>query len=209
MLCDEALQHGFFGVCINPVFVSRAAKRMGESSSRLANGNLPRIISVVGFPLGASRTETKVEEARRAIGDGASEIDMVIHIGALLAGDNRAVRSDIEGVANVVHGDSSTHILKVILETAALSTEQIILGCRCCAEGEADFVKTSTGFHAKGGAIAAHVKLLRRHASPIRVKASGGIRSAHAAMEMLNAGADRLGTSASVTILREYGQHFS
>ena len=134
--------------------------------------------------------------------DGAQEIDMVAGIGALVAGDRSAVRDDIAAVARAVH--ERRGILKVILETRVLSEEQIILGCRCCAEGEADFVKTSTGLHEAGGATVEHVKLLRRHAAPIKVKAAGGIRTAAAALSMIQAGAARIGTSAGPAIINQY-----
>ena len=153
--------------------------------------------------MGANSTETKADEARRAMDDGATEIDMVVALGALIAGDRAYVRSDIEAVARMVHQVSGNRLLKVILETAALTMDQLILGCRCCAEAEADFVKTSTGFHARGGATVEHVRQLRRHASPLRVKAAGGIRTAEAATAMLEAGAVRIGTSAGVAILEQ------
>jgi len=196
ILCDEAIAHGFAGVCIHPVFVAQAARRLRGHPT-------VRIITVAGFPLGASATPTKAFEARRALEDGAHEMDMVIHLGALIAGDRRAVRADIEAVAHIVHQVSPPAVLKVILETAALNEEQIILGCRCVAEGEADFVKTSTGFHPAGGATVEHVRLLYRHAAPIKVKAAGGIRTWDQACAMIEAGAARLGTSASLEILRQ------
>ncbi len=194
-LCDEALRCGFAGVCVNPIYVRRAAEKLAPNSCT--------VIAAVGFPLGASLTITKADEARRAIDDGAMEIDMVVALGALVAGDRKQVRSDIEAVARVVHQATGHRLLKVILETAALTTEQLIAGCRCCAEAEADFVKTSTGFHPSGGATVEHVRLLHRHASPLRVKAAGGIRTAQAAKAMLEAGAVRIGTSAGVSILVE------
>ncbi len=197
-LCREAVECRFFGVCIHPTFVRRAMRNL----ETLGDAR-PRIVSVAGFPLGANRTDTKADEARRALDDGADEIDMVAAIGALAAGDRASARDDIAAVARVVHGFSRRKMLKVILETAALPDERIILGCRCCAEGEADFVKTSTGFHPAGGATVEHVRLLHRHASPMGVKASGGIRSAATALAMIDAGATRIGTSAGVTILNE------
>lgn len=194
-LCDEARQYGLLAVCVNPVFVARARRRL--------EGAPVRIASVVGFPLGASRSDIKADEARRAIDDGADEIDMVVALGHLIAGDAAHVRRDIEAVAMAVHAHASGRMLKVILETAALTPEQIVLGCRCCAEGEADFVKTSTGFHPSGGATVEAVRLLHRHASPLKVKASGGIRDLATLMAMLDAGAARIGTSAGVKIMQE------
>lgn len=196
-LVDEAIRHGFVGVCVNPIHVTRAAKRLNDHKK------VTRLVTPVGFPLGATRTETKADEARRALDDGATDIDMVADIGALVAGDHAAVRREIETLARIVHQTSGGRVLKVILETTALTEQRIILGCRCCAEGEADFVKTSTGFHPTGGATVEQVRLLHRFASPIPVKASGGIRTAAAALALLDAGAARLGTSAGVDILAE------
>lgn len=165
----------------------------------------PVVASVVGFPLGANTIEVKATEAARAIEDGAREIDMVISLGALCSGDHHAVRTEIEAVGSVVHQTPGA-LLKVILETAALTEKQIISGCRCAAEGEADFVKTSTGFHPGGGATAEHVRLLHRHASPIRVKASGGIRTVEAFSAMVAAGACRIGTSSGVALVETLQQ---
>jgi len=202
VLCDEAWHHGFKGVCVNPVYVATAARRLGVHRAA-ASIETPLVVAAVGFPLGASLTATKADEARRALDDGATEIDMVAALGALVAGDGKSVRRDIEAVARVVHQAPGKRLLKVILETAALTSDQLILGCRCCAEGEADFVKTSTGFHARGGATVEHVLQLCRHASPLRIKAAGGIRSAESAMAMLGAGAERIGTSAGVAIMEQ------
>ncbi len=201
-LCDQAVRWGFGAVCVNPCYVRRAAQRLDGLGGESPSGRRVKVVSVAGFPLGANLTSIKVDEARRALDEGAAEIDMVVALGALLAGDRLIVRQDIESVARAVHRMPGG-VLKVILETAVLTTEQIILGCRCCAEGEADFVKTSTGFHPAGGATVEHVRLLKRTASPIRVKAAGGIRTASHALAMVEAGADRLGTSAGVAILRE------
>ncbi|MEK7731529.1 MAG: deoxyribose-phosphate aldolase [Planctomycetota bacterium] len=208
VLCDEALRYGFAGVCVNPIYVRRAAERLTITPTLSLEGrgrleSTPLVVAAVGFPLGANTTATKADEARRAIDDGATEIDMVVALGALTAGDRRYVCSDIEAVARVVHQATGNRLLKVILETAALTTDQLILGCRCCAEAEADFVKTSTGFHPRGGATVEHVRQLHRHASPLRVKAAGGIRTAEAAKAMLEAGAVRIGTSAGVAILEQ------
>ncbi|RME36375.1 MAG: deoxyribose-phosphate aldolase, partial [Planctomycetota bacterium] len=161
-LCEEADRLRFHAVCVPPRYVRQAAKRLEALRSDV------RVVSVAGFPLGGSRTETKADEAARAMDDGAVEIDMVPPIGALRAGDRSEVRQDIEAVARIVHGRFNG-ILKVILETAALTDAQIVLGCRLCMEGEADFVKTSTGFHPAGGATVEAVRLLHRHAAPMQV----------------------------------------
>jgi deoxyribose-phosphate aldolase len=195
-LCDEALQFGFVAVCVNPIHVSQAARRLRDSPTCVA--------AVVGFPLGANLTEIKVAEARRAIDDGALEIDMVVRVGDLIAGEADAVRDDIAAVAEAVHAASAKHLLKVILETAALTDEQIILGCRLCGEAKADYVKTSTGFHPDGGATVHAVRLMRQHAAPLKmkVKAAGGIRNLTMAEAMVNAGASRIGMSAGVKVMK-------
>jgi len=207
-LCDEALQYGFFGVCVNPIYVKRTAMRLESAGQKCTTDHYPLVISVAGFPLGSDLSQTKADQAHRAVDSGATEIDMVIPLGMLIAGDYRAVRNDIEAVVRVVHRVSGG-IVKVILETGALTDEQIISGCRCCAEAEADFVKTSTGFHECGGATIEHVRLMHRHASPMRVKAAGGIRSAAVAVEMIRAGACRIGTSSGVAMIESLRGEFS
>jgi deoxyribose-phosphate aldolase len=194
-LCDEAREHGFIAVCVNPLYVARCVRRLEGSGVLVA--------SVVGFPLGASRTDIKVDETRRAIADGAVEIDMVIAVGELIAGNTSFIRDDIAALAHEVHGASGRAELKVILETAALTPDQITAGCRCCVDAGADFVKTSTGFHPAGGATVESVRLLKAHSPGLKVKAAGGIRDLATARAMLEAGADRLGCSASVRILGE------
>jgi len=202
-LCDEALEHGFGAVCVNPVFVRHVRQRLEDAGAIRPRLPRPAVVSVAGFPLGAATSATKAEEARRAILDGATEIDMVVALSALLAGDLVAVSKDVAAVAEVVHKNAPDGQLKVILETAVLTTKQIELGCRCCQDGGADFVKTSTGFHPAGGATIEHVRFLKRYAGSMRVKAAGGIRTADTALAMMNAGADRLGTSSGVAILNE------
>lgn len=202
-LCAEAFQYGFFAVCVNPCWVSLAAELLSAPSPRAPDRPdtpSPIVASVVGFPLGANTTEVKATEAARAIEDGAREVDMVLPLGALCCGDWATVRREIQAVASVVHQMPGA-LLKVILETAALTESQTVQGCRCAAEGEADFVKTSTGFHPGGGATVEHVRLLYRHASPIRVKASGGIRTVEALSAMVGAGACRVGTSSGVALM--------
>ncbi|MHC5110305.1 MAG: deoxyribose-phosphate aldolase [Planctomycetota bacterium] len=199
-LCHEAIEHRFATVCVNGVYVRRAADHIASSGADYR----PGVASVIGFPLGAASTASKADEARHAIGDGATELDMVIHVGALLDGNVKAVRDDISAVAMVAHGASPVVSLKVILETGLLTNEQIIQGCRAAAEGEADYVKTSTGMHSCGGATIEHVRLLHRHAAPIKVKASGGIRDARSAIAMIEAGASRIGTSSGVAIKSEF-----
>ena len=195
-LCEQALHHGFCAVCVNPLYVSQAARRLAGS---------PVVVAcVAGFPLGANTTAAKIEDARQAVDAGAREIDMVLQLGALIAGEKNRVRDDIAAVAEIVHAASPDHLLKVILETAALSPELIALGCRCCAEAQADFIKTSSGFHPAGGATEQAVRTLKKLATPIKIKAAGGIRDLKTALNMIEAGADRLGMSASVDVIRAY-----
>jgi deoxyribose-phosphate aldolase len=195
LLCDEALEHQFATVCVNPVWVEHARPKL--------TGSETQVCTVVGFPLGANATETKVDEARRALNDGALEVDMVVHVGGLVAGDRKFVTRDIAAVVDAVKTLSERAIVKVILETAALTEEQIVLGCRCTAEAQADYVKTSTGFHPAGGATVESVALLKKHAAPVKVKAAGGIRDLDTALAMIGAGADRIGASKSLAILNE------
>lgn len=198
-LCDEALEHGFAAVCINPIWVERCARRIAAAAVRTA----PLVCSVAGFPLGAVCTQTKADEAALAIAHGAREVDMVIHIADAIAGRRDALTRDIATVVHAVrHADPAAHV-KVILETRALTDAQIALACECCVAARADFVKTSTGFHTSGGATVEHVALLRKHAPGLRVKAAGGIRDLATALAMIEAGADRLGMSASVAVLGE------
>jgi deoxyribose-phosphate aldolase len=202
-LCDEAIEYGFCAVCVNPVYARRVAQRLDANRPSDPATHHPCLASVAGFPLGATTTESKADEARRAVEHGAAEIDMVVPLGALVAGNHAVVTDEIEAVAQVLHHRTVAGTLKVILETAALTPVQIEHGCRCCRDGGADFVKTSTGFHPAGGATVDDVRLLKRFAGTMRVKASGGIRSAHAALDMLGAGADRIGTSSGVALLNE------
>jgi deoxyribose-phosphate aldolase len=194
-LCDEAVEYGFYGVCVNPIWVPHCVRRL--------SGRPTRVISVAGFPLGASTTQAKALEAHLAVDQGAAEVDMVVNLGALIAGDAEAVTRDIAAVVSAARELEPRAVIKVILETRALTPTQIELGCRCAVQAGADFVKTSTGFHPTGGATAEHVALLRRHAGPLKVKAAGGIRDLASALAMLKAGASRLGMSASVAVIRE------
>lgn len=190
-LCEEALRYGCAAVCVNPIYVARAAARLA--------GTPVKVATVVGFPLGASLTATKVAEAALALGQGAQEIDMVLPVGLLKAGALEAVRADLRAVIAVCHAAGA--LCKVILETALLTPEEKVLAARLAVEAGADFVKTSTGF-GPGGATVEDVTLLRQVVGPsIGVKAAGGIRTAEQAIAMLEAGATRLGTSATVAIL--------
>jgi len=191
ILCAEALTYGFASVCVNPLWVSLAAS--------LLKGSPVRTCTVVGFPLGASALRAKAYEAEVAQKDGAQEVDMVLAIGLAKAGDWEAVRRDFEGLRNAVPGPST---LKVILETCLLDEAEKTRACELALEAGLDFVKTSTGF-STGGASEADVALMRRVVGPrLGVKASGGIRTYEVALQMVRAGATRLGLSASVAVVR-------
>lgn len=194
-LCEEAARFRFASVCVNGLWVRRCAERLAGSGVA--------VCTVVGFPLGASAPEVKAFEARRAIEDGACEIDMVLSVGALKSGQDDFVREDIAQVAAVCRAGGAR--LKVILETCLLSDEEKIRACRAAMAAGADFVKTSTGF-STGGATVQDVALMRRTVGPVMgVKASGGVRTAEDARAMIEAGATRLGASASVAIARGGG----
>ena len=195
-LCREARQFSFASVCINPVYVSFAAK--------LLTGSAVKVCTVIGFPLGAVCSEDKAEEAHRAIANGAAELDMVLAIGAAKSGDWQSVESDILAVCRAAGGQA---IVKVILETCLLTDEEIVAACLCAQRAGAAFVKTSTGF-SSGGATEHHVQLMRKTvAATMGVKASGGIRSAAAALVMVKAGANRIGTSSGPAIILENETH--
>ncbi len=198
-LCDEAREHAFAAVCVNAIYVKLAADVLGDTNVD--------VCSVVGFPLGSVPTSVKAAETRQALRDGATEIDMVIHVGGLRADRDDAVTADIEGVVRVArdHGEAEG-LVKVILECGALTQEEIIRACACARRAGADYVKTSTGMHASGGATIETVRLLRDHADGMKVKAAGGIRTLDDATAMIAAGADRIGTSSGKEILEELRQ---
>ncbi|WP_127532316.1 deoxyribose-phosphate aldolase [Paenibacillus kobensis] len=189
-LCREALEHQFYSVCVNGSWVSYCKEQLAGSNVAVS--------AVVGFPLGAMSTKVKAFEAAEAVDEGASEIDMVLPVGALLDGRYGVVNYDIGAVVRAVEGSA---IVKVILETGLLSDEQKAEACRVAEAAGAHYVKTSTGFGA-GGATEADIRLMRASvSSEIGVKASGGIRDRETAIVMLNAGATRLGTSAGIAIV--------
>lgn len=188
-LCAEAARFGCATVCVNPRWVEHADAQL--------TGTDVGVCSVVGFPLGATSSRAKAVEAERAVRDGASEIDMVLDLGGLLDGRHASVRSDIVSVRKAVEGT----LLKVILETAFLDDEQIRAACQIAVDAGAEFVKTSTGF-GPAGATPPAVRLMRAMVGDAHgVKASGGIRDLSTAMEMIDAGATRIGASATVSIL--------
>ena len=193
-LCQEAVGFGVKAVCVNGCWVRTCAEGLRDSDVTVA--------AVVGFPLGAMSSAAKAAETRLAVDHGAREIDMVLSIGHAKAGDWSYVESDIRGVVEA----AGPALVKVILETAALDPQQIAAGCLAAQEAGAGFVKTSTGFHPSGGATVEAVALMRRTVGPVLgVKASGGIRTAEAALEMLAAGASRIGTSNAAGMSRYLG----
>lgn len=190
-LCDQAAKFVTASVCVQPIWVAHAAKRLAESPVK--------ICTVIGFPSGAQTPETKAFETAQAIANGAEEVDMVINQAAALVADKATLLHDIRSVVDAAAGHEV--LVKVILETAALTDQAKILACETAVEARADFVKTSTGF-GPGGATAADVTLLRNTVgNGLGVKASGGIRTRQDAIEMLKAGATRLGASSTYAIL--------
>lgn len=190
-LCRQAKEHGFASVCVNPWFVKLAADEL--------KGTGVKVCTVIGFPLGANTTETKAFEAKKAVEDGAGEVDMVINIGALKSGDHEYVKNDIAAVVSA-SGDA---LVKVIIETCFLTDEEKVTACRLAKEARAGFVKTSTGF-GTGGATVEDVALMRKTVGDkVGVKASGGVRSLKDALAVIEAGANRIGTSSGVKIIEE------
>lgn len=190
-ICEEASAYHFAAVCVNPLFVSHAAERLAGSDVA--------VCSVVGFPLGATMTAAKVHETELVIAAGATEIDMVIAVGLLKAGEVAEVQADVAAVAAVCHDHGA--ILKVIFETALLTDEEKVTACHLCKAAGADFVKTSTGF-SSGGATVADVALMRREVgADVGVKAAGGIHTYVEALAMIEAGATRIGASRGIVIV--------
>jgi deoxyribose-phosphate aldolase len=190
-LCAEAVEHGFASVCVSPTHVALVARHL--------DGHPSLTCSVIGFPSGAHLASIKAAEAARAVADGAQELDMVIDLGALNDRGGAAVEQEVAAVRAEV---ADAAAIKVIIESAALTDEQIVTACEAAVAAGADFVKTSTGFHPGGGASAHAVALMRRTVGPgVGVKASGGIRTFEDALAMLEAGASRLGMSAGVAVV--------
>lgn len=192
-LCQEGIKYGFCTVCVNPCYVKLAFEEL--------QGSKVKVCSVSGFPLGANRTELKVKEAELGCKDGAAEIDMVINVGALKSGDHKSVEEEIK---SILKGMGEGRILKVILETSLLTDDEKIKGARIVSDSGAHFVKTSTGW-GPGGATVEDVALLRKTVGKeFGVKASGLIRDYQKTLQLIQAGASRIGTSASLKIMEEY-----
>lgn len=192
-LCKEAVEYGFFGVCVPPHYVSMAAQL-------LQNENV-QLVTVVGFPLGYNSTEIKLTETKEVIRKGADEVDMVLNIAAFKSGKFDIVTSDMKALADYCHRFGI--LLKVIIETCLLSDEEIVQVCKLAEAAGVDFVKTSTGF-STAGATVHHIELMRKNLPPsIRLKASGGIRDKKLALDLIAHGADRIGTSSGVKLVSE------
>ncbi|QHE53013.1 deoxyribose-phosphate aldolase [Pontibacillus sp. HMF3514] len=189
-ICNEAKEYGFASVCVNPYWVSFCYDRLKDTDVK--------VCTVIGFPLGATTMETKAYETKQAIEQGATEVDMVINIGALKSGDYETVKSDIEAVVRATEGKALT---KVIIETSLLTDDEKVKACELAKEAEADFVKTSTGFSG-GGATVEDIALMRKTVGPdMGVKASGGVRDREGADAVIEAGATRIGASAGMAIV--------
>jgi deoxyribose-phosphate aldolase len=192
-LCAEARQYDFASVCVNPAYVRRCAEAL--------RGSPVKVCTVIGFPLGANTSDVKAFEAARALQDGATELDMVMAIGALKAGDTAQVRQDIRRVVEVAH--TTRALVKVIIEACLLTEAEKVTACQLSKEAGADYVKTSTGF-STGGATPEDVALMRRTiGAEMGVKAAGGVRTLADARRMIEAGASRIGSSAGVKIMKE------
>jgi deoxyribose-phosphate aldolase len=191
-LVSEAIQHNIFGVCVPPFWVKRAKREIGNSSVQL--------VTVAGFPLGYSMTETKLDEIKRALDNGADEVDIVWNISSFKS-QNPWTKIDVAKCAKLVHDNQK--LIKVIIETAYLSDAEIVEACQLCTDAGADFVKTSTGF-APEGAKLEHIALMRNNLpATVGIKASGGIKTFEQTLALIKAGADRIGTSSGVKIVIE------
>jgi deoxyribose-phosphate aldolase len=191
-LCREAMEYGFAAVCVSPYHVKTCVEKLKGSDVKIA--------TVIGFPMGYSTTPAKVEEVKRAIDDGAHEIDMVINIQALKANDLAYVKNDIESICTYTHLKS--HVLKVIIEIGLLTQQEIISICKICEEIGVDFIKTSTGVIGRGATTADIILLRKLVPAKMKIKASGGIKDKNAALDLIEAGADRIGTSSSVNFFQ-------
>lgn len=191
-LCSEAEANNFYAVCVPPYFVRNASMLLKDSNVKIA--------TVIGFPLGYSATPSKATEIQKAIDDGVDELDVVINVSAVKSGDWSYVQNDIKTVA--LAAQMKGKVIKVILETGLLNKKEIKKLCEICTEVGVNFVKTSTGFNGEGATVEVVEYLRANLPSSIKIKASGGIRSVKKAMEMIEAGADRLGTSSSIKIVK-------
>lgn len=195
-LCAEAMEYGFHTVCVNSRWLALAAEKL--HGSKVAVGG------VVSLPLGADSTKIKVAQAKEAVFAGADEIDMVADLAAIIEGDSRYLSNQLQAVLRVCRSMRPAVVLKVIIESAALTDEQKIFACQIADNCGVDFVKTSTGLNPAGGATVEDIKLMKKSAPNCKIKAAGGIRTAKQLLEMLNAGAERIGTSSGVQIINQF-----
>jgi len=194
-LCAEAVEYGFCAVSINNRWISLAADILADSKVKVG--------AVVSLPLGGDTTQIKVASAKRAIMDGADEVDMVADLAAIIENDERYLVKQLTAVLDVCRAMKPAVLLKVIIESAALTDEQKIFACQVADRCGVDFVKTSTGMNPAGGATVEDVKLMKEYAPNCKVKAAGGIRTAKQAIDMLEAGAERIGTSSGIKIIEQ------
>jgi deoxyribose-phosphate aldolase len=198
LLCKEAVEYTFFAVCLNPCYVGLAHDLLSDTSVK--------VCTVVGFPLGANRTRTKLAETEEALRDGAHELDVVMNVGLFKSCKIAEVETELRQIVSAIKSVSANKICKVIVETGLLSPKEIEIACHIVNQSGADFIKTSTGFSKAGGATIEVLETINRHRGKLKVKAAGGIRNLDTALAMLRAGADRLGASQSVSILAELQQ---
>jgi len=195
-VCAEAVEYGFHSVCVLPRWISLAAD--------ILHGTKVKVDGVAGFPLGADSAKIKVAQAEDVIMAGADEIDMVADIAAIMEVDRKCLAKELSEVLKVCRSMKPAVLLKVIIESAVLNDEQIVFACNVAQDVGVDFVKTSTGFNPAGGANADDVRLMAQTAVKCKIKAAGGIRTTAQALEMIEAGASRIGTSASVQIIQDF-----
>ncbi|MBN1805339.1 MAG: deoxyribose-phosphate aldolase [Sedimentisphaerales bacterium] len=195
-LCEEAKSYGFHTVCVNGRWISLAAELLANTKVSVGG--------VVSLPLGADTTKTKAAQAKDAIFEGADEIDMVADLAAIMAGDTKYLQNQFSAVLKVCRSMKPVVLLKVIIETAALNREQKILACQTAQLCGVDFIKTSTGMNPAGGATVEDIKLMKEAAPNCRIKAAGGIKTAKQALEIIEAGAERIGTSSGIQIINEF-----
>jgi deoxyribose-phosphate aldolase len=195
-LCNEAKEYGFCAVSVNPRWVSLAAEQL--------HGSKVKVGGVVSLPLGADSTKIKVAQAKEVIFAGADEVDMVADLAAIIEGDSKYLSRQLQSVLEVCRSMRPAVLLKVIIESAALTREQKIFACEIAEKCGVDFIKTSTGMNPAGGATVEDVKLMKETAPSCKIKAAGGIRTAKQVIEFLEAGAQRLGTSSGVQIINEF-----
>ena len=201
LLCKEAVGCDFFAVCLNPCYVVLARD--------LLSGTSVKVCTVIGFPLGANRTSTKLAETVQALRDGADEIDTVMNVGLFKSRKSAEVETELRQIVSAVKSVGVNKICKVIVETGLLNAIEIELACGIVNQSGADFIKTSTGFSKAGGATIEALQIINRHRGKLKVKAAGGIRDLSTALAMLRAGADRLGASQSVSIIEELQQAYA